>query len=1510
MKRNFLAALSGGLVSTGVLLAPQTIAQQAPVAADVIVVIDESGSMSGEQRWLSDMVPLLETNLKQYGIGSEAQANQYGLVGYGSSSVVPRMLTMDGAPLGSAQQLAVASGRLVTSGGTEDGWRGIKYALDEYPRRNGAAVNIILATDEDRDNTLGSITYDTVRNKLSEQRALLNAVVNTRIYCGNGSRALGLDSLGTGYVADGSGGFTTCEDAYASSGAGRTIAHYVDLALGNGGAAWDLNVLRSGGLNAESFTRALLDIKVEEILGQRPTGDLVAVVGATPNPAVAGEQVILDGSGSFHQKDDRTIIRWQWDLDDDGTFDAEGPTVGTSFPELGEYPVTLRVTDDGDTPLVEDAKVVIEVDTPPLKPTANAGGPYLFCPQNQPWYMDGSGSANPDDGLREEGQPEDRITAWEWDLDNDLSFDDASSELVDVTGHFSQMAAGDYLARLRVTDNTTEAFPSSGRPNLTDTVVSQVSIRDEADAACNCLTDVAARANFTKVQITWTDSGAHRYAVYRSEQGGGPYEQVATTDNRYSTFLDMGLVLDNTYHYVVSELGTDGRAICRSREVSVTPRARRINESNRTPVIESSPVVEAIEGTTYEYQVEARDPDPRDRIEYSLVVAPQGMTIDASTGAITWVPRNVHAGIQTVIVRVSDSQGEFAEQPYTIAVANVNQPPEIVSTPLLEATELETYRYKPNAVDPDIGDQLNWELLDGPSGMTVDSGSGALEWVPENGQAGIWSVNLQVTDSAGESDIQSFEIQIAEQNYLPSIGSIPLTQAMAAHEYGYNVEATDQNENDPLTYALGVYPDGMEIGADTGEIRWTPKATQVGEHEVTVVVSDNRGGSTSQNFTITVAKEAFAPEITTGGLPDATEDQRYDVTITAIDNNDDDILTFSLTEAPDNMRIDPETGGIAWLPVSTQTGPHQIRVRATDSVGLYDETTFTLRVISINRPPQIVSVPPMVAVVAEPYLYRVRATDPDDEDQVSVALADGPAGMTLDSSSGLMQWTPTPDQSGDHGVRIMVTDGEGATIEQAFTVTVTEGNRPPNITSTPPQGATAGAAYQYQVIATDDDEDTLSYSLVEGPAGMSVSTGGQVRWVPVEDQEGDHGVAVRVTDQHGEAVTQSYTLRVDSGNRNPVITSIPVGSARSGSAWSYQVVANDPDGDELSYRLAESPAGMSMAAGGLVSWTPADDLEGSFPVVVEVTDNKSGMATQAFTLTLSMDNAAPSITSSPLRTATLEEMYQYAVKATDPEGEPLGYALSSGPAGMAIDPDSGLLSWTPSEGQEGEHQIIIGVEDPEGASATQSFTLSVVQLNQAPTIDSEPATSARPGSSWTYLMVASDPDGDPLEWKLITGPTGMSISTSGRVVWVPHESQVGAHTVSVAVADDRGASVGQSFTVHVIGDLPPPRLANTPTANAEVGKTYQYRVLAVDAEGYTAEVSLIDGPAGMSLSENDGIPMLTWVPEEGDCIKQVTLLLTDHHGQTAQETWDIRVLAVSRKQNRIQCSAQSDACGG
>lgn len=241
-----------------------------PIATDVIAVVDESGSMGGEHAWLSGMIVGLDSALST-AAGTDPFSARYGLVGFGGGNTHEPGHQHDvggaGSQFGSPAEFGVAAGNLLTTGATEDGYSGITAALG-YTFQPGAVRNLILVTDEDRDDVGGGETFGSMRSALLARSALLNAVLDINIRCGDNSVALGLDAEGIGYTADGNGGFTTCSGASIQSGTG--VADYADLAFATGGAAWDLNQLRVGGLTGDSFTSAFIHVKVQETIEQPP----------------------------------------------------------------------------------------------------------------------------------------------------------------------------------------------------------------------------------------------------------------------------------------------------------------------------------------------------------------------------------------------------------------------------------------------------------------------------------------------------------------------------------------------------------------------------------------------------------------------------------------------------------------------------------------------------------------------------------------------------------------------------------------------------------------------------------------------------------------------------------------------------------------------------------------------------------------------------------------------------------------------------------------------------------------------------------------------------------------------------------------------------------------------------------------------------------------------------------------------------------------------------------------
>ena len=261
MKRHLLTACILVLLASGIAGAANT--------ADVLFVVDESGSMSTEHAWLGSMVTQLDSGL----IAAGVTGNRFGLVGYGSyANQSGHKLSVGGGDWGTAAQLSTATGSLVVSGATEDGWKATDFGLSNYSFRSGAGVNVILVTDEDRDDTDNTLTYNGMLSALDGKNAILNVVVDYIFHDAAGAEALGVDYEANAYTADGSGGYTSSAGGTAAgerqSYNTNNKAAYIDLAWATNGAGWDLQKLRDGGLVATSFTNAFIDIKVEEIQEQ------------------------------------------------------------------------------------------------------------------------------------------------------------------------------------------------------------------------------------------------------------------------------------------------------------------------------------------------------------------------------------------------------------------------------------------------------------------------------------------------------------------------------------------------------------------------------------------------------------------------------------------------------------------------------------------------------------------------------------------------------------------------------------------------------------------------------------------------------------------------------------------------------------------------------------------------------------------------------------------------------------------------------------------------------------------------------------------------------------------------------------------------------------------------------------------------------------------------------------------------------------------------------------------
>jgi len=381
----------------------------------------------------------------------------------------------------------------------------------------------------------------------------------------------------------------------------------------------------------------------------------------------------------------------------------------------------------------------------------------------------------------------------------------------------------------------------------------------------------------------------------------------------------------------------------------------------------------------------------------------------------------------------------------------------------------------------------------------------------------------------------------------------------------------------------------------------------------------------------------------------------------------------------------------------------------------------------------------------------------------------------------------------------------------ATTFTLTALNSAPTLPTQTNRVMNEETALTVTNTATDLDlpADTLSYTFLAAPSGAHISAAGIITWTPDESQgPGTNTFTTRVADNGSPSLsaTNSFTVIVNEVNVAPVLPVIANTNINELATLTVTNTATDHDipANPLTYVLAQAPTNAVIDTNGVITWTPTEaqgPSTNTFTTVVTDTNvfavnAKSLTATNTFTVIVNEVNVAPQLTVPADQTINELTLYTNNATATDSDipANTLTFALVSGPTNMTVSP-SGAISWTPSESQGPSTNLVkISVTDfnpwavnAQHLSATNSFTITVNEVNAAPALGALSDWTVNPGQTISFTATATDSDipTNTLTFSLVAPPAGASLNSSnGLFSWRPTVAQANTtNTVQVQVID-------------------------------------------------------------------------------------------------------------------------------
>jgi hypothetical protein len=509
---------------------------------------------------------------------------------------------------------------------------------------------------------------------------------------------------------------------------------------------------------------------------------------------------------------------------------------------------------------------------------------------------------------------------------------------------------------------------------------------------------------------------------------------------------------------------------------------------------------------------------------------PAGLSLNASTGAITGTPTGSQVGTISFTVTVTDAESPVQTAGANLSISVSATALSVTTTSLAGGTLGSAYNQTLAAtggITP-----YSWSITAGalPAGLSLNTSTGAITGTPTGTVTGQINFTVTVTDSEIPAKTAGASLSI-------TISVPPLaitTAALPGGVLGQNYAATLMASGGISPYSWSITSGTLSAGLtlnSNGQI--TGKPTADGTSNFTVKVTDS-STPTPQSLTANLSISINDPlQIITSALPAGVINKVYSGdALAAMGGNPPFIWSITAGSLPPGLTLATSTGMISGTP--TQTGTSNFTVQVTDSSSPVQTATAGLSIV-VNTALSITTTSLSPGNVGTSYNQTIQAAGGVTTYNWSITAGSLPAGLNLNSITGQVYGTPTA--IGTSSFTVTVTDSEvpAAQASANLSISITKAAALQIKTQGLPGGSevTKYAAMLYANGGIQPYTWSISSGSLPGGLALNASTGAIIG---TPTATGAFSFTVQVTDSASTHTTANLSITVMTCTNNSALT--------------------------------------------------------------------------------------------------------------------------------------------------------------------------------------------------------------------------------------------------------------------------------------------------------------------------------------------------------------------------------------